>query len=615
MAIYYINPHTITNGTGTFASPWSLNSNVRTGIAAGDEIRILGVPLTSLLTATSYTATVTSWYQLTITAGGGLGADWANGDIAYIEEYDTFFRVYSVSGNVVQAYNSNSMLPIHDWSATSVTLRRVDKATYPHATNNTSLYIGSNAAIDNVTVSDCWTDATTRVTDGSVKTLVYGLLENSLAFYPGPFTVCNNWVVNLHNTAVMCGRSTTNADITTILFARNTTYNIGQIYAWGSATTQVLVIGTSTTTNTNCTVNITNYYRTVGFGTQLFSGQGNTVNITNLLIYACDYLFGTSGSQIMSENTVNIANIYFYRRASGAFLNMNTGNGGGKFNLNYTNVIDQYETPNVPAYLISGIGGFNFTINEGVTFYYGKRASTLTSFDRRIDYRGSGVTAPYISLPVISIPSSWTIVDRDDLRGMAALNSVNTGNNLPTLFTFANQNNGERIPYWATANSNLLITFDSGLGPTEMLGIHGISRLVTVTDNNFPQVTIDATVYRTTGPSLKSYLATRDTAYWINQTVTSSKTIKIPCESGTSYTVSGYIQTNQTSYADGDCRVGIYFNDVEVVGQNMTTACEGAWESFSLTFTATETAEYIFSWKMYYAEGDKSFWLDELTIA
>jgi hypothetical protein len=42
MATYYLNPYTATNGTGTFASPWSASSTTRTGLASGDEIRILG---------------------------------------------------------------------------------------------------------------------------------------------------------------------------------------------------------------------------------------------------------------------------------------------------------------------------------------------------------------------------------------------------------------------------------------------------------------------------------------------------------------------------------------------------------------------------------------------
>jgi hypothetical protein len=71
---------------------WSLSSTTRTGLASGDEIRILGVALTSLLTATSYTATVASRATLTITAGGGLGADWALYDVCYIQELDVFLE-------------------------------------------------------------------------------------------------------------------------------------------------------------------------------------------------------------------------------------------------------------------------------------------------------------------------------------------------------------------------------------------------------------------------------------------------------------------------------------------------------------------------------------------
>jgi hypothetical protein len=160
MAIYYINPHTTTNGTGTFASPWSLSSTTRTGLAAGDEIRIFGVALTSLLTATSYTATWSAPHSLTITAGGGLGADWAIGDVCYIPDFDTFFVLSAKSGNIIGGSSGNS-LPIFNTSVASVTIRRVNTTTYPAGSTGTQTVLSD--VLNNITISDCWTAATTRV--------------------------------------------------------------------------------------------------------------------------------------------------------------------------------------------------------------------------------------------------------------------------------------------------------------------------------------------------------------------------------------------------------------------------------------------------------------------
>lgn len=612
MAIYYIDPHTLTNGTGTWASPWSLASSTRTGLASGDEIRIKGVALTSLLTATSYTATVTNNYQLTITAGGGLGADWVIGDVGYFPSFDTFFKVYSVSGNVVQVYVATSMLPIKDWSVTSLTLRKVDTTAYPVSTTNNAYAISSTSALNNITVSDCWTDATTRVTDGTVKTLFNTAFTSNMTLFldrANQNGTVSGWTVNLQNTHAMCARASSAGYVDTYVGGSSSTYNINQIYGWGSSGGGILF---ALATN-NSTVNITTFTSYYGIGTTNFTGQNNTVNITNLISSSTD-VFGSSGGVNSPNNTVNITNYSFNATTSNGLLN---NWNGCRTTVNITGTIDQYG-PTAAVYVTVGYGDMTLNIGASVVYYYNKRVSTKSSWTYLSWYSGSNLVGSKIIFPTITCANDWTASIA--IYNVTTLLNQTTGgmarSGLPQLvnIVFPVNSLGANMPYGYTSNVNQLITFEDGTDPNEILGVAGTGYYTSGTNNAYPIVTTDASVYRTAGPSLKSYLATRTAVNWVAP-AKATKTIKIPCTSGTSYTVTGYIRTDDTAYTNGDCRVGIYLNDAEVTGQNMTTACENAWEQFTLTFTATTTGEYVLAWSMYYANGAKSYWLDDLTIA
>lgn len=615
MAIYYIDPHTTTNGTGTWASPWSLSSSTRTGLASNDEIRIKGVALTSLLTATSYTATVTNNYQLTITAGGGLGADWVAGNIGYLPAFDTFFKVYSVTTNVIQVYTTTSMLPINNWSTTSLTVRRVDTTTYPVSTT-ADYSIGSGSALTGITVSDCWTDATTRVTDGSVKTLFNTSATSSIVLYldyAGTSSTLTNWQVNLQNTHVMCPRGTSSGYVNVYINSKSATYNINQIYSWGVSSNGI-ILGSGVT---DTTINITTFNNYSGIGITPFKNKNNTLSITNLITYNTD-LFNTlsanGGGANSPDNTLNITN-YSYNILSNSSLINNFNS--CKFTLNITGIIDQYSS-SAPTYVTTGYGDMTINIGSGVVAYYNKRASTKSSWLNYCSYTAAAAYGVKIVFPTINISNGWTATLVYNITNVLPYTTgvLLTRNVLPSIVNIEFPINSiDTIqPYNMYGNVNELISFRDGSAPFELLGIFGSGLYSSNVATSFPKVTTDSSVYNTTGPSLKSLLTTRTAAAWTS-TSKAIKTIKIPCTSGTSYTVSGYIRTDDSAYVNGDCRVGIYLNDSEVTGQNMTTSCINAWEQFTLTFTASTTGEYVLGWGMYYANGAKSYWLDDLTIA
>lgn len=616
MAIYYIDPHTTTNGSGTWASPWSLNSNTRTGLAAGDEIRIRGVALTSLLTATAYTATVTSQYQLTLTAGGGLGADWVAGSIGYLPVYDTFFRVYGVSGNILSAYTTTSLLPIYDWSVTSLTVRKVDTTTYPASTTTASAYFGG--LFNNITITDCWTSETTRVTDGTVKTLInFGAssanlsLQSSASFLTG-------WTVNCQNTAAICFNVTTTGGVSLSNYASNSTISFGQIYGWGSAILNPLILGTGGNPVKNVTINITHYaaYYPLSYST----GTGNsakdiTINITHLTYPNIDNLiYSTSVSIPWVNLTLNIVNIHVYSYSSYAVLFRTDG--GTNFTYNLTGTVDMYSASALNFILIGHMSG-TINIGSSVVYYSNKRASTAVSISAFNYYvTQNTLIQSTLYFPDINVNNSWTTSAKSSWAN-ATYPSAQTAT-LPSSFTL-NLRQASDIPSghpYCSTSYNTLITFRNGDTPIEYLAILNGS-VASTSAPSFPKVTTDATVYRTAGPSLKSYLGTKNTTYWGSSTqrlARSYKTIKVPCISGTSYTITGYTRTDDTTYVNGNLRVGVFLNNIEVVGQDMTTVSINAWEQFTLTFTAAQTAEYIFAMQMYYELGAKSYWLDDLTI-
>ena len=141
--------------------------------------------------------------------------------------------------------------------------------------------------------------------------------------------------------------------------------------------------------------------------------------------------------------------------------------------------------------------------------------------------------------------------------------------------------------------------FDSTLGET-IIGSASI-----------PKVQLDAAVYRTAGPSLQAALTTMSSNFSGRWT---RKTIKLPVTSGQSYTVTGWIRSNDTAFADGDCVMKVMLNATQLASQSMTTAARNAWEQFTLTFTAPYTGEAALVWQMRWYLGNKSMWLDDLTI-
>ena len=208
MAVYYIDPYTATNGTGTWASPWSFASSVRTGLAAGDEVRIVARLLSSMLTATTYTATRPAANQIVITSGGGLGADFATTDLLYFPDYGTFSYVFSIATNTITT--TNAILPIPTTASITLNVQRIPVANAPVSAIAQTMYL-LGTSLNNVTVTDGWTADRVQVTDGTAASIVRSsyssLSASSLGVdntgTPGRSASVTSLVVNAPNTYIL----------------------------------------------------------------------------------------------------------------------------------------------------------------------------------------------------------------------------------------------------------------------------------------------------------------------------------------------------------------------------------------------------------------------------
>ena len=620
MAIYYIDPHTTVNGTGTWASPWSINT-VHTGLVAGDEIRIKGIALTSLLTATEYTASVTSNYQLTIGAGGGLGADFAAFDVCYLPDYDTFFKVASVTGNVIALGASGAMLPINDTSAiANIRVRKVHLTSYPVGANSFNYYFtgGTYSSTNNIAISDCWINETTRVTDGTVKTLFNSSYSGNMNLYLDSSGVGNpeNWSILLNNTHVLGGNTTTTSSITAYIYASKSTYNINQIFGTQN-NAGGFSIGTS---NSSTPIGSTVTIKSLQCGNLLQPSYSRnlTLNIVDYICYYVDLDFSSSGSnlQYCQNFTINIGKKICNTVWYSSIFNIALVDSG---TINLVNGIDLIVNSNL-SYLLYGVNGLvDINYGAGCVFNKNRKASTQTTFN--FGYIGGGnFYAGKGVIPNINIPPGCTITNMYTFSSTTPSTSINRSYFIPQIcnIEFSSIPSSSQLPLGDTF-SNKLVTARDGGSPVEILGIQNHATTSAGAATNHPNVTTDATVYKTIGPSLKSYLATRNATYWRNLAGYAQpiavKNIKIPVTAGTSYTVVGWVRTNDTAYLTGDCRMAIIYNNSELVAQDMTTACIDAWEQFTLTFTAPQTCEMNLAWEMYYSNGGKSYWLDDLTIS
>lgn len=614
MAIYYIDPHTTTNGTGTWASPWTLGSSSARGLSNGDEIRIKGIALTSLLTATSYTATYATYNTLTITAGGGLGADFTTGTVVYFPAYDVFAKVIGSASNTL-TFSTSAILPWYNTSSgqTSITVRKVDTTTYPAGSVGTSSFIATDS-VSNITVSDCWTSDTTRVTDGTVKTLFYSSSTSTIQNFYLNTTASSSHITgntyNLNNTHLLGNSGASASTVNLRTYSSNTTITLKQLYSVGTGA--ILYLG-GVYKAKNVTININDLSAYYGFNPIVFVADNVTINVTRMATYFSDALTGSSPAAwaAASNVTINIGDIVTYVTNFNAAINLSPI-ACQSIQINLNGMIDSYSTQSLQYIIRSGGGSVEVSFGSSFIYYHNRRASTVTTVGSNAVFVAASQMDTYV--PTATKPSSWSFP--------TTLYSVSASAN-QTSFTplFKNKIRSLVISTPTTISDasivlfqgvhNVLILPRDNTDPAEILVGFGNTPSQQAT-TAFPKVTTDASTYNTTAPSLKCLLTTYVATQFNN--VKPAKTIKIPVTASTSYTVTGYIRSNDTAYANGDCVMSIMKDGTIITSQSMTTACINAWEQFTLTFTPSVTGEVDLVWETGFANGNKSIWLSDLTI-
>lgn len=615
MAIYWIDPHTTTNGTGTFASPYSIASTTRATFSPGDELRVKSVYLTSLLTATVYTATATNNYQITLTAGGGGGADFVTGDYIYFPDYDTFLRVNNVAANLLTLQiNGYTLLPITTTAAiTNLTVRKVNAATYGVSTTGVGYFLATNT-VDNVTITDGWVDETTQVTDGTAKTIVRSSsTATTINYYiDGNVSGRNNSTglnYDLSNTYFL-PHPATSPSVIVNLRSSNATLNVAYI-CHQSTSIGCLAIGQTTTPVQNSTITIDNLVTYYGLS-QMY-GSDITINIGNIYSAISYFLFNTSYTALQSvlNLTLNVTNIFSGQINQPAMIEAyNVAN----TTLNITGRFSNYSNQAI-SYLFHGYGNISINFGAGFTYRYNREATLDSSILSRGAMISSTTQANKVIIPTLNLPDGWTVTQNNYVTTSTFSTpyaATFTEKNAPTVWTIEYPSQPSTLPQGYTNYFNVLVTHRDGSDPYEILGIGGNGYLATTTGTVFPIVRRDTVTYRTAGPSLRCNLTTRTAAYWSNNT-TAIKSIRIPVTAGVQRTVTGYIRTDMGVYANNDCRMVIDYQQTILANTSITTGCIDNWEQFTLTFTPTYTGEAKLLWEMYYATTG-NFWLDDLTV-
>lgn len=633
MAIYYLNPYTQTNGTGTFASPYSPSSTSRTAWASGDELRILGntVPL---FLPTVYTATKTTDQTFTITSGGGLGADFAAGNYVYFVEYDTFVYISGVAVNTMTAGSTAPMPWANTSLSSTVTVREVDIANNGTSVALGTMYILGSGVSSNVIVTDGWINANTRVTDGSVKCLFRGAgATSSPTFYfetSSTISTAANNNFDMRNSHVVPNPRTSSSGSLNIR-GRDSVYNINQ-FGTNTTSTSTLVIGTTAVFSPNNIITIkslNNYYTIV----ESLYGDNNTINVNNYYAYFGDGIFGFPGSPMYASNTTINFTSYVQAITTGASSYYYSNQGQSpKITINAANATYDFVSASAPTYYVYG-GGADITLRPPATVYSSRRATlNPTKPSYRLYYNGNQ-TMNKTSFYTANIAPGTAITNTIGVNGMPASFSTTTSSlyspDLKKPFVFildfessANSSNCNGSVSQTTVN--VLQTYRDGSGPVEILGIEGNYQTTSAGSTSFPNVTRDQVTYRTTGPSLRSTLASRNANYWVTPSLpisgvgeksASYKNIKLPIISGSVYTITGYIRSSYASSTTGDVIMSVIYNNNVLATQNMTSAIYNSWEQFTLSFTATATGEAYIVWEMYYPAGSMSYWLDDLTIS
>lgn len=546
-----------------------------------------------------YTATLTSANSFTITAGGGLGADWSANSIGYIPSLGRFFYVSSVSTNVLNI-PSYVGTPVDDTSVTSWSIQRV--AT-PGSLTATNLYI-FNSAYSTLTITDCWTSPTTRVTDGTVVSLIS--TSGSNAYFV--ITDAINCSIDLAHTYIINASGQ-------FYMSNGTTFTIAQMAASSAAYGFIAKSASFNYAYKNVTITIGHLSCTrltdQGSGIEL---ENSTITISALYIKQGGNLFGSASNLQLGlvNSTLNVGptvtesltiNVY----GSGSVTTPCT------FNFSSMDIFSNVFSA---LYLQSFLGPATVNISTSAPIYYNRRASSIAGAPYLYsDVAGYGD----VVFPTLNVPAGWAgTTSKYSIGKCAAIYGVyGIYQNMPVRVLLPESGSYTLTDRTTYNTRNILLVYKDGTTPREILSLSGMStNFISSTALN-AYVELDNAVYRTAGPSLKMQMVQNSFYAWGNGTTNSylSKCIKIPVSAGITYTITAYARSDTTAYVANDIQLLLIQGGTVLASASVTPAGAGTWMPLTLTATAPYTGEAVLSWKMRMTGSTVSaYYLDDIVI-
>lgn len=645
MAIYWFDPNKVTVGVGTFADPYGMinTANRPAVVNAGDECRIIGKSMSTLLTPTVYEinardyAASSAGLAIRLTTASQY-TDFAQYDIVYFPEFDVFARLpaaFTASGICSSTYYSDFPLPCGRDYVT--TMRKVNMAQISASTSSTwYLLTNSTTALPNggVIVTDNWIDETTRVTDNTVKTLIAnaGTSTSTLMISSTTLNLNSRFTANLQrstfdlsNTHIIMGRSSGASSTLTNSFPFSDTV-LSQLQSQGSST-PIIGFGASSSSamyNYDSTVRVKNLnsYSSVN----LTCDNKFALTIDKFFSYTQFALFssGETFTQASDGLTVNIGDVYC-KSLSNALVNV-TGSTGMTYNLNGKGYC--WDSATTIGSVI--VGGGDITINYSPTFEIITNMASLTT-GKVLTISGTLVNdstaspvgkEDYYKIP--ELPPNMTFTGTDAFKFVVASavqykvhplraatrSLLLDGLNIPTI-------NVASLNRWMNTQ---VISVDNKFDPFEVLGIFGFQYVSAISTPNSFVASKDYAVYHTKAPSMKLELKTFNTTFWGKMTGApepySVKNIFIPTVQGKSYTVTMKVRTDDVTYADGDFAIYLCRHNGDVINVvKPPVDMINAFVDVTMTYSATVSEEIFLAFKMKGYKGGQVYWVSDLVVA
>lgn len=610
MAIKWVDYSNVTNGSGTYASPY--NGTATFPLVDNDEVRVKSVTVD---TATEFTFTgkrlfYTNHYRIVEIAST---TNLSIGDAIYGEDR-MVGRITAVGTDYVDFYSQAGM-PFVSVNDNTMTFRKI-KDEYVFPTHNGTKYLGDASVRDNITVSDGWTTETSRTTNGTVGTFVTS--SSTDTNYDFQIKNMSNSSIDLSNTSVFPSSASTTANANFKCYGlAGSTVDVYSIVA-GNTTGLVYLDSASV----GVTLNIarqTNYY-SVQHSSSTFYAPDCVVNIDKAYYYTAQYMrLEQSDNATINFNGAITAytiqsSMLFY--PANVFSHNDITKRVSTVNLNCPITFRN----SVTVYAVTDALVTHFKVNLGSNFSMIESSSLtpITEFEATTYSNAEARGGIYKNTLQVNNASAVT-VPSDKYRiklGYSSTNAcvpVNKGtlelNNYCNFELNLDAITNKSLLTYPTPATTSVFTDPNTSKTWEAVTSRGTSNSI----GNLAYSTIfaeDTTEFNLGEASIKGYLQSFSASYCGEY----YKTVQVPLRKDLTYTITGSVKS-EVGFLDSVSAVIAYDGyenyDEYVLDVGST---ESGWTDFSLTFTSQRSQMGLFKLAFKPKTGGKSLWLADLKI-